>query len=137
MHALGYAEIAIVVKDIERATRFYVDVVRYEVADIDVGEGGTIIKVGPDHFLGLWEPNVWGSERAPFEGAYGDQFRKQVGQVHLVFAIHQDEIEPLAGRLADAGFPVHGPETHKDGSLHLYASDPDGHAMEWWGKTPG
>ena len=134
MHALGYAEIAIVVHDVERSTGFYVDVVGYQVADVDVGKRARIIKVGPDHYLGLWEPGVWGSDRAPFGGTYGDEFRKQVGQVHLVFAIHQDEIGPLAARLTDAGFPTHGPETHGDGSFHLYASDPDGHAMEWWGK---
>ncbi len=135
MQALGYAEIAIVINDIKRATDFYVNVVGYEVADADVGEKARIIKVGPDHYLGLWEPNIWGTDRAPFEGTYGEEFKSEVSQVHLVFAIHHDSIEPLKQRLIDAGYPVHGPETHGDGSLHLYASDPDGHAMEWWGKS--
>ena len=136
MRALGYAEVALVVADAERSARFYIDVVGYEMADFDVGEGARLIKVGPDHFMGLWEPNVWGSNRLPFEGAYGADFRRQVGQAHLVFAIHQDDVQPLAERLTEAGYPIHGPETHRDDSLHLYASDPDGHAMEWWGKRP-
>ncbi len=137
MRALGYAEIAIVVQNVERSTGFYVDVVGYQVADVDVGKGGRIIKVGPDHYLGLWEPNVWGKDGLPFDETYGAEFRREVRQAHLVFAIHEDEIEPLKERLIAADIPVHGPETHGDGSLHLYASDPDGHPMEWWGKVPG
>ena len=135
MRALGYAEIAIVIGDVERSVDFYVNVVGYEVADVDVGERAAIMKVGPDHYLGLWEPGVWGSTRLPFEGTYGDEFRQKVRQAHLVFAIHEDEIEPLKERLIAAGYRVHGPETHGDGSLHLYAADPDGHPMEWWGKS--
>ena len=135
MKSLGYAEIALVVADAERSARFYIDVVGYEPAEFDPGPGARIIKVGPDHYLGLWEPNVWGANRLPFQGRYGAEFRKRVGQAHLVFAVNQDEVAPLADRLVRSGFPVHGPETHKDGSLHLYASDPDDHAMEWWGKT--
>ncbi|NQW16391.1 MAG: VOC family protein [Chloroflexi bacterium] len=136
MRSLGYAEIAIVIADVERATEFYVGVVGYEVADVDVGAGGRIIKVGPDHFLGLWEPGVWGKSGLPFDNNYGQGFRSSVNQAHLVFAIHEDEIKPLKSRLNDAGYPTHGPETHGDGSLHLYANDPDGHPMEWWGKKP-
>lgn len=135
MRSLGYAEVALVVADAERAARFYIDVVGYELAQYDPGPGARIIKVGPDHYMGLWEPNVWGRERLPFEGQYGASFRRHVGQAHLVFAIHQDEVKPLAERLVKAGYRIHGPEVHGDGSLHLYASDPDDHAMEWWGKS--
>ena len=136
MRSLGYAEVAIVVADVDRATDFYVGVVGYEAADVKVDAGGRIIKVGPDHFLGLWEPGVWGASGLPFDGTYGKEFQNSVNQAHLVFAIHTDEIVPLKARLNDAGYPTHGPETHGDGSLHLYAMDPDGHPMEWWGKTP-
>ncbi|MBI2964830.1 MAG: VOC family protein [Chloroflexi bacterium] len=136
MNSLGYAEIALVVADAERSARFYIDVVGYELAEYDPGPGARLIKVGPDHYLGLWEPNVWGAKRRPFEGRYGAEFRQRVGQAHLVFAIHQDEVRPLAERLVRAGYSVHGPEVHQDGSLHLYASDPDDHAMEWWGRQP-
>ncbi len=135
MKSLGYAEIAIVINDIQRAADFYIDVVGYEDSGVDVGKGARIIKVGPDNFLGLWEPNVWGSDRPGFGMSYGQEFRSKVAQVHLVFAIHESEIEPLKKRLNDAGYPTHGPETHGDGSLHLYANDPDNHPMEWWGKS--
>ncbi|MBI4218841.1 MAG: VOC family protein [Chloroflexi bacterium] len=134
MKSLGYAEIALVVADAGRSARFYIDVVGYEPASLDLGKGARLIKVGPDHFLGLWEPNVWGATRRPFGGAYGAEFRNRVGQTHVVFAIAEDEVPGLAERLTRAGYPVHGPEVHADGSYHLYASDPDGHAMEWWGK---
>ena len=45
-------------------------------------------------------------------------------------------MHPLAERLKRAGYPVYGPNPQADGALQLYANDPDGLAMEWWGKEP-
>ncbi len=135
MRSLGYAEVAIVVQDVARATRFYVDVVGYTEARFETYSppaGSRIIQVGPDHYLGLWEPGVWKSDY--LEGSYGDYFGKNVGQAHLVMAVHQDDVQALAGRLTAAGYEIAGPMPHGDGSLHLYVSDPDGHAIEFWGK---
>ncbi len=89
-------------------------------------------QVEPDHYLGLWEPGVWKSDY--LDGSYGDYFGKNVGQAHLVMAVHQDDVQALAGRLTAAGYEIVGPMPHGDGSLHLYVSDPDGHAIEFWGK---
>ena len=133
MEALGYAEVAIKVEDVERSARFYIDVVGYEESQYDMGPGHKILKVGPDHYLGLHKVGVM-PERTIMGGRYGHYFQRNIGQVHLVFAIAQHEVQPLSERLAAAGYEIHGPEAHADGSLHLYASDPDGHAMEWWGK---
>ena len=138
MRALGYAEVAIVVQDVVRSAEFYVGLIGYTEAHFDTytpPSGSRIIQVGPDHFLGLWEPGVWSSDY--LEGAYGDYFGNNVGQAHLVMAIAQDEVQPLADRLTAAGYATAGPMPHGDGSLHLYVSDPDGHAIEFWGKSTG
>ena len=55
--------------------------------------------------------------------------------MHPVFGVAQEDVEPLAERLIAAGHKVVGPMAHADGSLHLYFSDPDGHAIEMWGKV--
>ena len=51
MRSLGYAEVAIVVADVDRAADFYVDVVGYEQAEIDVGPGGRIMKISPGRMI--------------------------------------------------------------------------------------
>lgn len=135
MRSLGFAEVAIVVNDVAASKTFYVDLLGYTEAHFDTYTppvGSTIIQVGPDHFLGLWEPGIWSSDY--LDGSYGDYFGNNIGQSHLVMAIAQDEVQPLADRLTGAGLPIAGPMPHGDGSLHLYISDPDGHAIEFWGK---
>ena len=134
MDSLGYAEVAIKVEDVERSVRFYIDVVGYEISQYDIGPDHRILKVGPDNLLGIHKLGVM-PEKVILGGVYGHFHQRNIGQVHLVFAIAQHEVEPLADRLVEAGYEIHGPETHNEsGELHLYASDPDGHAMEWWGK---
>ena len=81
MRALGYAEVAIVVEDAARSAEFYVGLLGYTEAHLDTytpPTGSRIIRVGPDHFLGLWEPGIWSSDY--LDGAYGDYFGKNVGQ---------------------------------------------------------
>ncbi len=130
--ALGYAEVAIVVGDLKRAVAFYIDVVGYQTTSHDVGPRAKILKVGPNNYLGLWEPGAWRSDY--FDGKYGDRFGLSVLQAHLVFAVAATDIGPLKQRLESAGHPTVGPNTHADGSPHLYVIDPDGHPMEFWGK---
>ena len=137
MESLGYAEVAIKVEDVERSARFYIDVVGYEDSQYEFDPDHRILKVGPDHYLGLHKLGAL-PKRTIMEGRYGHYHQRNIGQVHLVFAIAQHEVQGLADRLTEAGYEIHGPETHDDsGELHLYASDPDGHAMEWWGKLAG
>ncbi len=136
MNARGYAEVAIVISDIERSTQFYVDVLGYEVfspPNFVPPRGARLIKVGPDNVLGLWEPGVWMSDY--LDESFADHFGNQIGQAHLVMAVDQDDVPGIAERLTSAGYRVAGPMPHGDGSLHLYVSDPDGHAIEFWGKA--
>ena len=49
-----------------------------------------------------------------------------------MFAVHQDDVAKIPERLTDAGFEVDGSMPHGDGSMRLYVSDPDNHAIEFW-----
>lgn len=130
----GVIEVAILVKDVKRALQFYVDVVGFEKTEHDVGPRAAILKTGPKHYMGLWEPGVWRSNYLSPE-RNREYFGHQPGQYHLVFGVHRDDVPALADRLRKADCTVDGPMPHGDGSPHLYVSDPDGHAVEFWGLT--
>ena len=53
-----------------------------------------------------------------------------------MFAVHQDDVAKIPERLTDAGFEVDGSMPHGDGSMRLYVSDPDNHAIEFWVWSP-
>ena len=131
----GIAELAIVVSDIERAKEFYVGILGFEETDYASGKGSAIVKVGENRYLGLWEPGEWSSDFLSPErsSAY---FGNTVAPTHPVFAVHQDDVAKIAERLTGSGYMVDGPMPHGDGSMHLYVSDPDNHAIEFWGWRP-
>ena len=134
MKTYGIFELGIVVVDAQRSADFYVDVVGFEYAPFDSGpgKGSRALAIGDSQYMGLWEPGYWNSTY--WEGPYGHYFGDQIGQVHPVFGVAQEDVEPLAERLKATGHDVIGPMPHADGSLHLYFSDPDGHAVEMWGR---
>ncbi len=128
----GIAELAIVISNLERAKAFYVGLLGFEESEHDVGEGACILRIGENRFMGLWEPGVWKSDfLAPERSAR--YFGNEVAPTHPVFAVHQDDVPAIADRLSKAGYEIDGPMPHGDGSLHLYVSDPDNHAIEFWG----
>jgi catechol-2,3-dioxygenase len=130
----GIVEAAVIIADLKRAMKFYVDVVGFERTPHDVGPKAAILKIGPDRYMGLWEPGAWFSNYLSPE-RNRQYFGHKQGQYHLVFGVHRDDVPALAGRLRDAGYKVDGPMAHGDGSPHLYVSDPDGHAVEFWGQS--
>lgn len=132
----GIAELAIVVSDIQRSKEFYVDLLGFEPTNFDYGDKSAILKIGEGRFLGLWEPGEWKSDfLSPERGS--EYFGNQVAPTHPVFAIHNDDVPILAEKLTSAGYKVDGPMPHGDGAMHLYVSDPDNHAIEFWGWRPG
>lgn len=126
----GIAELALVVADIGRAKRFYVETVGFE--PVVEESHSCILRTGPKRLLGLWEPGVWHSKSLPAESR-SRYFGQSLGQAHPVFAVHNDDVPALAERLKTAGYEVHALATHADGARHLYVSDPDNHAVEFWG----
>lgn len=132
----GVAELAIVVSDIARSKEFYVDLLGFEPTDFDYGGHAAILKMCDRRYLGLWEPGYWTSDFLSPERT-SEYFGNAVAPTHPVIAIHADDIAPLAQKLTDAGYKIDGPMPHGDGALHLYVSDPDNHAIEFWGWRPG
>ncbi|MDP3064407.1 MAG: VOC family protein [Chloroflexota bacterium] len=131
----GIAELALVVSDLQRSLDFYVGLLGFRLAPYDVGEGGRILRIGRGRYMGLWQVGRWHSSYlSPERNAR--YFGQRIGQTHPVFAIRQDDVPLLAERLRAAGHEIDGPMPHGDGSLHLYVSDPDGHALEFWGRRP-
>jgi catechol 2,3-dioxygenase-like lactoylglutathione lyase family enzyme len=131
----GIAELALVVSDLQRSLDFYVGLLGFRPAPFDVGDGGRILRIGRNRYMGLWQLGRWRSTYLSDE-RNARYFGRRLGQTHPVFAVHQDDVPRLAKRLRAAGHEVDGPMPHGDGSLHLYVSDPDGHALEFWGRRP-
>jgi catechol 2,3-dioxygenase-like lactoylglutathione lyase family enzyme len=130
----GIVEAAVIIADLKRALKFYVDIVGFERTSHDVGPRAAILKIGPERYMGLWEPGVWFSSY--LSAARNRQyFGNEPGQYHLVFGVHRDDVAGLADRLRKASYEIDGPMAHGDGSPHLYVSDPDGHAVEFWGLS--
>lgn len=132
----GVAELALVVSDLEISKRFYVDVLGFEPAGVDVGLGGFLLEIGQHRRLGLWVPGAWRSDYLPPDQRQS-YFGGHVCPTHPVFAAHNEDIPAIAERLRNAGFSPHGPVRHADGSLHVYVSDPDNHAIEFYGWNDG
>lgn len=130
----GIVEAAIIVANVKRASDFYVGLVGFERTKHDVGQRGAILKIGTDRYMGLWEPGAWFSNYLS-KVRNAEYFGHRPGQYHLVFGIHRDDVPALADRLRKAGHHVDGPMPHGDGSPHLYVTDPDGHAVEFWGLS--
>ena len=53
-----------------------------------------------------------------------------------MFAVHQDDVAKIPERLTDAGFEMDGSMPHGEGSMRLHVSDPDKHAIQFWGWSP-
>ncbi|MAX20444.1 MAG: hypothetical protein CL709_11520 [Chloroflexi bacterium] len=132
----GIAELAIVASDIGSAKEFDTDLLGFEASNHEFGKGPAIVKIGENRYLCLWEPCEWRSDFLSPErsDAY---FGNTAAPTHPVFAVRQDDVAKIPEGLPDAGFEVDGPMPHGDGSTHLYVPDPDNHAMESWGWSPG
>ncbi len=111
----GVYEVAIRVRNLERAEAFYCDV------------------------LGL-EPGLRLDERRWIFLRAGGQagmvvLQEDAGEwptQHLAFTMRESEIERAAAHLRDKGVPVHGPVVHDwMPARSFYFSDPDGHELEF------
>ena len=117
----GVSELVLEVIDLEKAERFYADVLGFAV----VGrwdEGGRVwLMAGTETRIGLWRPQV---------GIANGR-----GGLHVHYAMHIDDasFDAAAERLRDKG---HNPEIvsfEDDGrGRALYVDDPDGNVVELW-----
>jgi catechol 2,3-dioxygenase len=114
------------VADLERALRFYRDLLGFEIMEW-YGNGAVFISAGGyHHHIGL---NTWFSKNA------GPASRNNTGLYHtaILYPTRKDLAIALK-RLIDADYPLTGAADHGV-SEALYLDDPDGNGVElYWDK---
>jgi catechol 2,3-dioxygenase-like lactoylglutathione lyase family enzyme len=121
----GVSELVLEVAEVERAERFYEDVLGLPVVERWPHRRAVWVLAGGGTRIGLWEPQVG------LEGSQGGR------HVHFALHIEEDQFEPLVSRLRDRGLDV---PVHEFGALgsgtgtsrSAYVTDPDGHLVEFW-----
>ena len=117
----GVSELVLEVADLERAERFYADVLGLPVVERWTEREAVWLMVGDRTRIGLWTPQV---------GLAGGR-----GGTHVHFAMH---VAPHAYDAAVAALRERGQdvEEHRfpayDDSRAAYVTDPDGNVVEIW-----
>jgi catechol 2,3-dioxygenase-like lactoylglutathione lyase family enzyme len=117
----GVNELVLEVLDLERATRFYTEVLGLPLVERWEHRDAVWVMAGDRTRIGLWRPQV---------GLAGGR-----GGVHVHYAMH---ITPADFDAAVARLRGHGyePEVHEfglyDDSRAAYVTDPDGNVVELW-----
>lgn len=113
MKIRGLYEVAIRVKDLERAEAFYLGVLGLEVGVRDETRRWSFLRAGEAGMVVLQEDTgTW-----PLQ--------------HFAFAVDEAEIERAAAELRARGVSVSGPVVHDwMPASSLYFADPDGHELE-------
>lgn len=127
----GVLETAIYVDDVDRARRFYEDVL--ELAPVFSDGRLTAYAVGGRSMLLLFrrggsvnEAKLPGGTIPGHDGA---------GPTHFAFAIGSDQLTAWEERLLAHGIVIEGRTEWPRGGRSLYFRDPDGHLLEF--ATPG
>ena len=128
----GYAEVAIVVEDLEKAKAFYGELLEIPIISYQPDQNITL-KLGENEYMGLWLAGKWHSnyltaeEIEEYAGACDGRF-------HFVFEVDAPDVDRLCRKFVNAGVTVYGPVNHADGAPHAYFNDPFSHAVELWGR---
>jgi len=124
-------ETALYVDDLDRAVRFYRDVL--ELKPLYQDSRLTAFSVGDRNVLLLFPRggsletvHMPGGTIPPHDGS---------GPLHVAFAIAKDELPRWEERLAANNIAIEGRTTWKRGGESIYFRDPDGHLLEL--ATPG
>jgi catechol-2,3-dioxygenase len=115
----GVSELVLEVLDLERAVRFYRDVLGFPL--VAEREDRAWLMLGDRTRLGLWTPQV-GLARGR-------------GGLHVHYAMHVDEadFDACVGHLTSRGHPPEVVSFDDDGrGRAAYVEDPDGNIVELW-----
>ena len=115
MQVKGIFEIAIRVKDLERAARFYKEALGFEHGLLDLNR----------RWLFLWVNGKAGM-------VVLQEDKNSWPQQHFAFAVSKNDLDNLKRNLEQYGISVLGPvELSWMSARSLYFSDPDGHDLEF------
>ena len=118
----GISELVLEVGDLERARRFYRDVLGFEETLYGEGREGRLwYLVGDSARLGLW------TEQTGLAGGRGGS------HVHFAFHVADEEVDRIRERIEAAGAEVEGPIQLGPGRA-VYVTDPDGNVVEFWSQ---
>jgi catechol 2,3-dioxygenase-like lactoylglutathione lyase family enzyme len=127
----GVLETALHVEDIDRAARFYEDVLQLKLINRDQRFAG--YDIGPRSVLLLFKRGgtletvqLPGGTIPPHGGS---------GELHVAFAIAADALSAWEARLAAHKIAIEGRMDWPRGGRSIYFRDPDGHLLEL--ATPG
>jgi lactoylglutathione lyase len=110
----GIYEVAIRVKNLARAEKFYKGVLGLEEGIRDERRNWLFLRAGGDEGMVVLQED---------KGEWPAQ--------HFAFSVDERDIERAATTLREQGIEVEGPVTHNwMGAKSIYFSDPDGHALE-------
>jgi len=110
----GIYEVAIRVKDLARAEKFYREVLELEVGIRDERRNWLFLRAGGDAGMIVLQED---------KGEWPTQ--------HFAFTVYEADIERAAEMLREKGIAVSGPVVHEwMQATSLYFDDPDGHALE-------
>ncbi|MEA2288270.1 MAG: hypothetical protein QOD55_267 [Solirubrobacteraceae bacterium] len=117
----GVSELVLEVVDLERAERFYSEVLGLPVVERWPGREAVWVMAGDRTRIGLWRPQV---------GLAGGR-----GGVHVHYAMHvpREGYDAAAAALRERGQQVeeHAFPNYED-SRAMYVTDPDGNVVELW-----
>ncbi|MDG1570833.1 VOC family protein [Robiginitalea sp. M366] len=115
------------VSDLERALKFYRDLLGFRVTDRIEGQAVFLASGNYHHHIAL---NTWyskGAEPAP---------RRSAGLFHLAICYpNRADLAAIYRRLLQAGYPLSGAADHGV-SEALYLDDPDGNGVELYWDRP-
>jgi catechol 2,3-dioxygenase-like lactoylglutathione lyase family enzyme len=110
----GVYEVAVPVRELERAEKFYREVLGLEVGLRDERRRWLFLRAGGGAGMVVLQetPAAWAKQ-------------------HFALSVAPDEIDAAAARLRELGVPVRGPILHEWlGARSVYFADPDGHDLE-------
>ncbi len=117
----GVNELVLEVLDLDRAERFYAEVLGFPVVERWTEREGVWVMAGERTRIGLWRPQLGlGQSR---------------GGVHVHYAMHIDEAdyEATVARLREHGQDVYEHVfAESDRGRAVYVTDPDGNVLEFW-----
>jgi catechol 2,3-dioxygenase-like lactoylglutathione lyase family enzyme len=116
----GVNELVLEVADLDRAVRFYTEVLGLPEVERWDHRDAVWVMAGERTRIGLWRPQV---------GLAGGQ-----GGVHVHYAMHlpEDEYDAAVERLRTHGQDVQEEVFEDDRGRAVYVTDPGGHVVELW-----
>jgi lactoylglutathione lyase len=110
----GLYEVAIRVKDLQRAEAFYHDVLGLEVGIRDEKRNWLFLRAGGQNGMIVLQED-----------------KSEWPTQHFAFTISEEDIERAASSLKEQGIDAEGPVLHEwMPAKSVYFSDPDGHGLE-------